>query len=152
MTSRTQQMAFAFLIMLLASQAVLFASIGVTAAGSLLLLCGSSYAVALTAALLIGAGLAAGFPVVLSYVGDLYPSRSGTAFSNVFFVALIGNMSINKGFGMLAQSEGLQLYPKVMLACLAGSAIFLGLVVRQLPKRHSQQNITNEQHREAVAR
>jgi len=114
------------------SQTVLFASIGITAAGALLLMFASSYGVSLAAALLIGAGLAAAFPVVLSYIGDLYPAQSGTAFSSIFFLALIGNMTINKSFGVLAQAHGIEQYTKVMLGCLAASAILLFLVVRQL--------------------
>ena len=65
------------------------------------------------------------FPVVLSYIGDLYPAQSGTAFSTIFFIALIGNMTINKSFGLLAQIHGIQQYTKVMLGCLAASAVLL---------------------------
>lgn len=114
------------------SQTVLFASIGLTAIGALLLMFATSYGVALAAALLIGAGLAACFPVVLSYIGDLYPAQSGTAFSTIFFIALIGNMAINKSFGFLAQIHGIQQYTKVMLGCLAASAVLLFLVIKQL--------------------
>jgi len=120
------------LLRIVRSQHVLFASIGLTAAGALLLMFAASYTAALCAALLIGAGLAACFPVVLSYIGDLYPARSGTAFSTIFFIALIGNMTINKSFGLLAQIHGIQQYTKVMLLCLAASAILLALVVRNL--------------------
>jgi len=114
------------------SQIVLFVSIGITAAGALLLKSATSYGVSLAAALLIGAGLAAAFPVVLSYIGDLYPAQSGTAFSTIFFIALIGNMTINKSFGALAQIHGIHQYTNVMLGCLAASAIMLFLVIRQL--------------------
>lgn len=114
------------------SQLVLFASIVVTATGAVLLMTSGSYSVSLVAALCLGAGLAAAFPVVLSYIGDLYPTRSGTAFSTIFFVALLGNMTINKSFGALAQIHGVQQYTKVMLGCLALSAILLWLVVKQL--------------------
>ncbi|HOW80047.1 MAG TPA: hypothetical protein PK406_11430, partial [Verrucomicrobiota bacterium] len=75
------------------------------------------------------------FPVVLGYIGDRYPAQSGTAFSAIFFIALIGNMTINKSFGFLAQSHGIQQYPKVMLGCLLASLILLSLVVKQLPGR-----------------
>jgi len=119
------------------SQMVLFASIGVTAIGALTLMRTPGYAASLGAALCLGAGLAGAFPVVLSYVGDLYPTRSGAAFSTLFFVALIGNMSINKTFGALAQLHGVGQYASVMLVCLAVSAILLGLVVRRLPGRHA---------------
>ena len=116
------------------SRIVLFASIGITAAGALLLMYATSYGVSLAAALLIGAGLAAAFPVVLSYIGDLYPAQSGTAFSTIFFIALLGNMTINKSFGFLAQIHGIHQYTKVMLGCLAASAVLLLLVVKQLPR------------------
>jgi FHS family glucose/mannose:H+ symporter-like MFS transporter len=116
------------------SQMVLFASIGITAAGAWLLMYATSYGVSLAAALLIGTGLAAAFPVVLSYIGDLYPAQSGTAFSTIFFIALIGNMTINKSFGLLAQIHGIEQYTKVMLGCLAASAVLLLLVVKELRK------------------
>jgi MFS family permease len=120
------------------SQIVLFASIGITATGAVLLMYASSYGVSLAAALLIGAGLAAAFPVVLSYIGDLYPAQSGTAFSTIFFIALIGNMTINKSFGLLAQIHGIQQYTKVMLGCLAALAVLLFLVVKQLRASHGE--------------
>ena len=134
------------------SQTILFGSIGLTAAGALLLMFATSYGTALTAALLIGAGLAACFPVVLSYIGDLYPAQSGTAFSTIFFIALIGNMTINKSFGLLAQIHGIQQYTKVMLGCLAGSAILLFLVLKQIHRNHSHLITSNEQCREAMAK
>jgi MFS transporter, FHS family, glucose/mannose:H+ symporter len=126
------RMALSGLLKHMKSQLVLFASIGITAAGALLLMYAHSYGVSLAAALLIGAGLAAAFPVVLSYIGDLYPTQSGTAFSTIFFIALIGNMAINKSFGLLAQVHGIAQYTKVMLGCLAASAVLLFLVVKQL--------------------
>jgi MFS transporter, FHS family, glucose/mannose:H+ symporter len=134
------------------SQIVLFASIGLTATGALLLMFATSYLAALVAALLIGAGLAACFPVVLSYIGDLYPAQSGTAFSTIFFIALIGNMTINKSFGLLAQIHGIQQYTKVLLGCLGGSAILLFLVVKQLHNNQTRPITSNEQRREAMAR
>ncbi len=134
------------------SHHILFASIGVAALGAVLLMNARGYTVALCAALLIGAGLAAGFPVVLSYIGDLYPAQSGTAFSAIFFITLMGNMMINKSFGALAQMHGIQQYTKVLLGCLACSALLLLLVLQQIRKHHSHLIIRNEQCREAVAR
>jgi MFS transporter, FHS family, glucose/mannose:H+ symporter len=114
------------------SRVILFVSIAITAAGATLLMRSESYGAALLAALLIGAGLAAGFPVVLGYIGDRHPQNSGTAFSTIFVLALLGNMAINKGFGYVAHIHGIQQYAKVMLGCLACSAVLLFLVVRQL--------------------
>ncbi len=136
----------------ISSRIVLFASVGVTAAGAALLMVAQSYAIALLAALLIGAGLAAAFPIVLSYIGDLYPRQSGTAFSTIFFLALLGNMIINKSFGFVAQAHGVGHYTTMMLLCLAASALLLFLVVLQLRRTNPNPTPANEQPRPTVAR
>ena len=42
---------------------------------------------------------------MLGYIGDRYPHHSGTAFSTIFVVALVGNMAINKTFGYIAHES-----------------------------------------------
>lgn len=115
----------------ISSRRVLLASVGVTALGALTLMVGG-YGAALAGALMIGAGLAAAFPVVLGYIGDLHPQQSGTAFSTIFVLALTGNMVINKMFGYVAQRYGVEHYAIMMLGCLACSAVLLVLIFRQL--------------------
>jgi MFS family permease len=134
------RLALSALLKHVSSQLVLFASIAVTALGATLLMNATSYAISLVAALLIGTGLAAAFPIVLGYIGDRYPQESGTAFSTIFVLALLGNMAINKTFGYVAQIHGIEQYAKVMLICLACSAVLLFQVVRQLdtPDRPKQ--------------
>jgi MFS family permease len=133
------------------SYLVLFGSIAMSAVGALLLMSGRSYGVALAASMLIGAGLAASFPVILSYIGDLYPERSGTAFSTIFFLALVGNMTINKTFGAVAQKFGIHQYTNAMLVCLGLFAFLLFLVIKRL-KKHTPGiiNKQNEQSRETM--
>lgn len=63
---------------------------------------------AATGLILVGAGLAAGFPIMLGVVGHLYKELSGTAFSLVFVIALTGNMIINYGMGVIAQNFGIR--------------------------------------------
>jgi MFS transporter, FHS family, glucose/mannose:H+ symporter len=63
--------------------------------------------VALTGFMLVGAGLAGGFPVMLGFVGARYEKLSGTAFSFVLTIALIGNMLINYGMGIISQKYGI---------------------------------------------
>ncbi len=132
------RLALSWLLKRVRSDAVLFSSIGLTAAGALLLAGSTAYGTALAAALLIGAGLAAAFPIVLSYVGDLFPEQSGTAFGMLFTLALIGNMTINKTFGAVAQVHGVKQYTVVMLVCLAFSAVLLFLVTRQVKRSSSK--------------
>jgi len=133
------------------SPVVLFASVGITALGATLLMFSGHYGMSLAAALLIGAGLAAAFPIVLSHIGDLHPRQSGTAFSMIFFVALLGNMTINKTFGLVAYVHGIQQYTTVMLICLAASALLLFLMTKQLNRHRPDSVQTHEQSRKAMA-
>jgi FHS family glucose/mannose:H+ symporter-like MFS transporter len=68
----------------------------------------SSFSLSLPGLVLLGAGLASGFPVMLGFVGDRYPEISGTAFSLVLSVALLGNTIINYAVGIVAQNFGIQ--------------------------------------------
>ena len=57
---------------------------------------------------LSGAGLAGGFPIMLGFVGERFAALSGTAFSFVFVVALVGNMLINYAMGFIVHNYGVQ--------------------------------------------
>lgn len=75
--------------------------------GLLLIKSGISAVIAFTGFMTIGAGLAGGFPVMLGFTGERYTSLSGTAFSFVLTIALIGNMLINYGMGIISQKFGI---------------------------------------------
>jgi MFS transporter, FHS family, glucose/mannose:H+ symporter len=53
-----------------------------------------------------GAGLAGGFPLMLGITGKHFAQLSGTAFSFVFTMALIGNMLINYLMGIIVDEFG----------------------------------------------
>ncbi|HEY2759763.1 MAG TPA: MFS transporter [Pirellulales bacterium] len=114
----------------ISSRIVLLASLCSTALGCLVLMNvpTNSETVAYLGPTMIGAGLAAVFPVVLGFVGDRYPQQSGAAFSTIFVIALAGNMLINKIFGHIAHNYGVQQYPKVLLTVLATAAVLLHMV------------------------
>jgi MFS family permease len=112
----------------ISSRTVLLTSVGTTACGALVLMATTNYQASLAGVVLIGAGLAAVFPVVLSYVADRYPQHSGTAFSTIFVLALIGNTTINKSFGYIAHAYNISQFPKMLICLLIGSAILLHLV------------------------
>src|SRR5690606_17250231 len=76
--------------------------------GLVLMSVSTGFVAAATGLILVGAGLAAGFPIMLGVVGYLYKELSGTAFSLVFVIALAGNMIINYGMGVIAQKFGIQ--------------------------------------------
>jgi MFS family permease len=95
--------------------------------GLLFLSLGKSFYPAVTGLILIGAGLAAGFPIMLGYVGDRFKELSGTAFSIAFVIALLGNMIINYSMGFIVQKYGVRQLTTVgfieffimMLLCIA---------------------------------
>jgi fucose permease len=83
---------------------------------------------------LLGAGLAAGFPVILSYVGALYPHLSGTAFSLVLVIALVGNILFNLAMGLVSNSYGIGVYPPLVLLCITGMAATLMVTLKRISK------------------
>lgn len=74
--------------------------------GILLMQTGTSKTVIIAGLVLSGAGLAGGFPIMLGFVGERFAALSGTAFSFVFVVALIGNMLINYVMGVIVHQYG----------------------------------------------
>jgi fucose permease len=74
--------------------------------GLTLLRTSSSFGICITGLVLLGAGLASGFPVMLGFVGEMYSEISGTAFSVVMFIALTGNTLINYAMGIVVQKFG----------------------------------------------
>lgn len=123
------RLALAGLLKRVSSVYVLFAGVAVAASGAALLLSTPGYFISLAAAVLIGAGLAGTFPIVLGYIGDRYPREVGTAYSTVFVIALLGNMTINKTFGYVAEIHGIHQYATVLLCLLVCSGILLSVVV-----------------------
>lgn len=78
-----------------------------------------------------GIGLAAGFPVILGYVGKMYKELTGTAFSLVITIALIGNVLSNYLMGWVSQYFGIGLYPVLLVVLvIAMAGLILGLQKR----------------------
>jgi len=94
----------------------------------------SSVTMAAAAFALLGTGLAAGFPTMLGIVGNRYPDISGTAFSFVMAVALIGNILVNYSMGLVAENFGIKHLTTFTFAELALLAI-LGIVIFRKLKR-----------------
>ena len=87
---------------------ILIVSFVLLLSGCVVLSQASSYWISVAGLISIGAGLAAGFPVMLGFVGDRYATLSGTAFSIVITIALAGNMAVNYGMGIIASRYGIQ--------------------------------------------
>jgi FHS family glucose/mannose:H+ symporter-like MFS transporter len=80
----------------------------IAAAGVCTLLTGQGEKQAMLGLFLIGFGLAAGFPVVLGAIGEIYSELTGTAFSVAFVIALLGGSALPYVTGLLGDELGLR--------------------------------------------
>lgn len=109
-----------------APSVVLLGSMGVALVGALVLVGSSAPLSAGAGVLLTGAGFAAVFPVILGYVGDRYAELSGTAFSFVLVMALVGGSTLPYVTGVLGGAFGLR--PSFLIipgGLCAAAAVFL---------------------------
>lgn len=117
---------------------ILMISVGVAFLGSITLLYTENTMLATAGVFIIGAGLAAGFPVMLGYIGDLYPDMSGTAFSIAFTIALLGGMLLPYLAGLIGDLYGLQFSFYIIPAALIALFILFLVVLRRFPVHHKQ--------------
>jgi MFS transporter, FHS family, glucose/mannose:H+ symporter len=110
-------------------------SLLLVAAGNLILMYSSSYTVAFISLIITGIGLAAGFPVILGYIGQLYARLSGTAFSIAFVIALTGNTLINYLFGIIAKNYTVTSLPLLVIACIACMIIILLMIKKTISSK-----------------
>jgi len=104
----------------------------------LLIVFSGSIAMAVTAFALLGTGLAAGFPTMLGIVGNRYPDISGTAFSFVMAVALIGNILVNYSMGQVAENYGITHLTTFTFAELAVLVILALLIFKKLKRNQNK--------------
>lgn len=107
---------------------------GVAFAGSLIMAFAQVTWLAAFGLFLTGAGLAAGFPVILGYVGDRYPTLSGTAFSLVLVMALTGGSILPYITGLLGEAWGLRASFLLLPASLALMFLLLLPTLNQIHK------------------
>jgi MFS family permease len=114
---------------------ILIASFVLILLGLILIKSGLSLAAAMTGLFLLGAGLAGGFPIMLGFVGEMYAGLSGTAFSFVLFIALIGNMLVNYGMGIISQKFGISHLVTVAFAETVIMVVLGMLILRKRKKK-----------------
>ncbi len=90
------------------TKVLVFASLTILLAGAIMLASANSYAMSVAGLVTMGVGLAAGFPVMLGLTGSRYAELSGTAFSFVLVIALVGNMLVNFLVGIISDRYGIE--------------------------------------------
>lgn len=114
---------------------VLLACLGLALVGAFLLIGTESVTAAGVGVFLIGCGFAATYPVVLGFVGDRYEQLSGTAFSVVIVMALVGGMLLPYATGALGAVYGLRGSFLIIPTALVLLAALLFVVTRPLSTR-----------------
>ncbi|MBP7462429.1 MAG: MFS transporter [Candidatus Delongbacteria bacterium] len=102
------RLALNFILKKMSSSLVLLVSIGIGIIGSLCMIMAHSVMPAMIGLVLLGAGFASTYPVILGFVGTMYPKLSGTAFSIALVIALIGGMLIPYFSGFFGSTYGLR--------------------------------------------
>jgi len=111
---------------------VVMAGIFVTILGFLIMRFGGTFPVGLVGIALVGLGASATMPVMLGYVGAMYPEISGAAFSLVLFIALTGNAILNAIGGVVFETYQIGSFIVFMIGILAAMLVLLSLIVKQL--------------------
>jgi fucose permease len=101
---------------------------------------GKSFTSSVAGLILLGAGLAAGFPIMLGFVGNCYKELSGTAFSLVFVVALLGNIIVNYCMGVIAQTYGVKHLITVAVIELVVMIVLCAFILKRLNKQITFKN------------
>jgi FHS family glucose/mannose:H+ symporter-like MFS transporter len=117
------------------SHLVLVGSVGLSIAGSLVVLLTETQFATYAGMTILGAGLAACFPVIMGLVVGKYDRLSGTALSIVLVLALLGNMLCNYGMGVVANTWGTEVLPIVIAG---GLLIQLFLIIPALRALNSE--------------
>ena len=84
---------------------------------------------------LIGFGVGATFPVVLSYLGGVFREQSGTAFSIAIFIALCGQFTFNKYVGVMFDSGDYALFPVILAGAVIGIMVLLPIATKVSSKK-----------------
>lgn len=113
----------------MAERQLLYMSFAITLGALLLFSLSRSVTPAAAGLFLLGSGMAAGFPTMLGIVGNRYPDISGTAFSFVLVIALLGNMLVNYSMGIVADSYGIKhlttfTFAELAVLVLIATAVF----------------------------
>ncbi|HLT79511.1 MAG TPA: MFS transporter [Cyclobacteriaceae bacterium] len=102
--------------------------------GALILRMTDTPAFATIALIVSGAGLAAGFPVMLGFAGARFAELSATAFSIILTVALAGNMIINYVTGVIIDRFGTDEYTTIILVIYVAMVPLTYFILRKHQK------------------
>jgi MFS family permease len=111
---------------------IMWACLIMLALGVALMQFGNNQTVIISGLVFSGAGLAGGFPLMLGITGKHFAHLSGTAFSFIFTVALIGNMLINYLMGIIVDRYGVLHLTTIAFIEVAVMTLLFYFIIQQL--------------------
>jgi MFS family permease len=123
-----------YLLKIFENWKVLLAGILITILGLVVMRVGSSFSMGIVGISLLGFGAAAAFPVMLGYVGAMFPEISGAAFSLVLFIALTGNAILNALGGLVFERFQIVSFAFFMIGILLIMLLLLFLIIRRMKR------------------
>lgn len=111
---------------------IMWACLVMLALGVVLMKFGNNQTVIIAGLIFSGAGLAGGFPLMLGITGKHFAHLSGTAFSFIFTIALIGNMLINYLMGIIVHRYGVLHLTTVAFIEVAVMTLLFYFIIKQL--------------------
>jgi len=119
-----------YILKIVSQSIVLVTCLLIAFLGTCIMIFSNTQSLTLPALFLIGVGFAAGYPVILGFIADLFPQLSGTAFSITFVIALIGGTVLPFTTGVLADAYNLR-YAFIVIP----ASIFIMLVLFTFARR-----------------
>ena len=123
-----------YLLKIFENWKVLLAGILIAILGLVVMRVGTSFAMGIVGISLLGFGAAAAFPVMLGYVGTMFPEISGAAFSLVLFIALTGNAILNALGGLVFERFQIASFAFFMVGILLIMLLLLFLIIRKMKR------------------
>ncbi len=120
------------------TQQVFFSGLIIGLMATIILSTATGYTMILVSIVLLGIGMSTGFPLMLGYVAELFSTLSGTAFSVVLVIALVGNMLINYSMGVIAETRSISAWPYLLTICLVCMIILLWIFLILMRKEKSK--------------
>jgi MFS transporter, FHS family, glucose/mannose:H+ symporter len=111
---------------------IMWACLVMLAIGVALMQVGNNQTIIISGLIFSGAGLAGGFPLMLGITGKYFAHLSGTAFSFIFTVALIGNMLINYLMGIIVDRYGVLHLTTVAFIEVGVMTLLFYFIIQQL--------------------
>jgi len=114
--------------------ATLYTYLTIALAGVALLYFTAEITLVYFAMALIGFGVGATYPVVFNYLGGMFKSMSGTAFSIAIFIALWGQFAFNKTVGLFFDGEKYGYFPVTLAIAVLAMMLILPLARKYIKK------------------